>query len=224
MRKILIIIFLCISFFSEAQKSNKTNAPFTIRGNVGIPRSISSEMYRNTFYGIFEGNLSFNTRLFGNFYAGLGYQNTTFQNAKFLTYKYFNNSIPYDTKLMCQGIFLKLGIDRFSSEKFYVSYALNSGVMLANYMNVSEDTSAVNRPYGDVKFSAPYLQPEITANFIVDERLSFSLMLSYTTILTKFNPKAPRFNQFPEVNEASNNYFMSWFSFGFGFSVLLGKK
>src|SRR5690606_40473960 len=103
------------------------------------------------------------------------------------------------------GIFLKLGYDRFSSEKFYASYALNSGIMLANYMNVNEDTSAVNRPYGDIKFSAPYIQPEITANFIVDERLSFSLMLSYTTVLTKFDPKAPRFNQFEEVRSASNN-------------------
>ncbi|MBX3164236.1 MAG: hypothetical protein KF900_07115 [Bacteroidetes bacterium] len=224
MRKVVTVIFLLVSFLSEAQELKKKNAPFTIRGNVGIPRSISSQMYRKTFYGIFEANLSCNVRLFSNFYAGLGYQNTMFQNGKFLAYTYFKHSIPYDTKLMHQGIFFKLGYDRFSSQNFYVSYALNSGIMLANYMNVNADTSAVNRPYGALKFTAPYLQPEATFNFIVDETLSFSLMLSYTTVLTKFDPKAPRFNHFEEVSKSSNKYFMSWFTFGFGFSVLLGKK
>jgi hypothetical protein len=224
MKKLLSVCFMFIVFISFSQKENKENSFFTIRGNIGIPRVISSQMFRTSFAGFYESNLSFNIKILSNFYTGIGYQNTHFQNNKFLKYQYFNASIPYNTRLMCHGVFFKLGYDKFFSETGYASFALNSGVMLNNYFNVNADTSKNNKPFVIKDFSATYLQPETSVNFIVDKHLSFSIMLSYTTLFYKFDPKAPRFAHFQEIKSSSNNYFMGWFNFGFGINILIDKK
>lgn len=224
MKRFLSILLLCSSLFVFSQKEGQENALFTIRGNIGIPRVIGSQMFRTSFAGLYEGNLSVNVKLFNNFFVGAGYQNTQFQNNKFLKFQYFNASIPYNTRLLCSGAFVKLGYDKFFSDKGYASFSLNSGLMLNNYFNVNADTSLSNRPYGITDFSAPYVQPEVSINFIVEKHLAFSIMLSHTTMISRFDPKAPRFAQFQEVKDTRNGAYMNWINIGFGFTVLLDKK
>lgn len=224
MKKLLLVLFSVINTFCFSQKIDKQNARFTIRGNVGIPRTINSKMFRTAFNGVFEANLSFNARVFNNFYVGLGYQISHFQNNKFLQFQYFNNSIPYNTRITGNAGFLKLGFDKFFSDKGYMSYSINSGIMQCNYSNVNLDTNINNKPYGKQVFITPYVQPEVSVNFLVENNLSFSIMLSYTTLFTKFDPKAPRFNQFEEVSKANNSHFMSWINIGFGFNILINNK
>jgi hypothetical protein len=181
-------------------------------------------MFRTAFNGVYEANLSFNARLFSNFYVGLGYQISQFQNNKFLKYQYFNNSVPYNTRFAGNAGFLKLGYDVFFSDKGYMSYSLNTGLMQGNYSNVNLDTNINNKPYGKLVFITPYTQPEVSVNFLVENNLSFSIMLSYTTLFTNFDPKAPRFNQFEEVRKQQNRYYMSWINIGFGFNILINTK
>jgi hypothetical protein len=219
---VLICTLLCLSGFS--QKADQRNALWTIRGNVGIPKAISSKMYRTSFAGLYEANLSVNLRLFDNMYMGIGYQNSHFQNNKFLKQQIFNASIPYNTRLMGHGFFFKLGYDQFFSEKGYVSYSLNSGYMLCSYLNVNADTTADNRPYQALKFGAPYFQPELSVNLRVEGNMAFSFLLSYTTLVHRFDARAPRFNQFNEIRSASNKYLISWINFGVGFTILINQK
>jgi len=221
---LLVLPMLCL-----AQGRGKYNSNYTIRGNLGIPKPLSSQMFSRSFTSIYEVNVSFNARLFENFYAGLGYQNTQLQNNKkvFVLYTPPNNpdgQLSYDTRLLANAVFLKLGYDQFITDKRYVSYSLNSGLMFARYLNVVQDSAVENQPFVPTNFSCPFLQPEISINFIVEPRLSFCLMMSYTTLLYHYDPKAPRFAHFGEIKSASNNYVMSWLNFGFGFNVLLGKK
>lgn len=224
-----ILFFLSFSLFCQ---NPKRNAPFSIRGNIGIPSTISSEMFRTAFGGVYEYNLSVNARLFDNFFVGFGYQNSHFQNKKGLFDHYLfkdpnsdppGKTVPYNTRLNGHAGFIKLGYDHFF-DKGYLSFCLNTGVMACTYQNVNKDTSLANRPYGAVKFNAPYLQPEIAVNFLTDGNLSFSIMLSYATMLYHFDPNAPRFNHIEEVNSKSNSYVMSWINIGFGFNILLGKN
>ncbi|MEO6305384.1 MAG: hypothetical protein ABIP51_19640 [Bacteroidia bacterium] len=224
MKRTLTILIVCFCLFGFSQKEGQENALYTIRGNIGIPRVVGSQMFRTSFAGLYEGNLSLNLKLFGNFFVGVGYQQTQFQNNKFLKFQYFNASIPYNTRLFCNGTFLKLGYDKFFSDKGYATFSLNSGLMLNNYTNVNADTSLSNRPYGLKDFSGGYVQPETSINFIVDKHLAFSIMLSYTTMFYKFDPKAPRFAHFQEVKDSRNRYFMNWINIGFGFTILLDKK
>jgi len=228
MKKLTVILFLLTSFQGLSQRGEQKNALFTIRGNVGIPKIVSSKMFRTSFAGIYEANLSVNVRLFSNAYFGVGYQNTQFQNNKFLTQQTYNNGtivVSYNTRLLCHGLFLKLGYDKFFSEKKgYFSYSINAGYLLSGYNNVNSDTSYYNQPYPSKKIRALYIQPEVSANFIVDEKMSFSLMLGYTSLFNRFDARAPRFNQFQEIRTESNKYLMAWLNFGVGFNVLINKK
>lgn len=222
MRKIFLLISL-FSFVTFWAQQQKRNAPVTIRGVVGIPRCVSSEKFRTSFAGLCEANLSVNARLFSNFFVGVGYQNTFFKNAGMFKFAYFNASIPYNTRLVGTGGFIKIGYDQIF-EKTYVSYSLNTGFMLGRYKNVNGDTSLANRPYIDKAFNAPYVQPEIALNFLADRSVNFSLILSYTTLFYKYDARAPRFNGFEEVINKKNNYFMSWLNIGFGVNVLIYSK
>jgi hypothetical protein len=226
MRLLTLLLFAALSFSREscmAQGKEKLNAPITVRGNIGIPKPVSSKMFRKSFTGIYEANVSVNLCLVGNLHAGAGYQHSFLRNNDFLKFHYFNASIPYSTRLSGHAGFARVGYDKFFSDKGYMSYALNGGMMSCRYLNVNEDTTAANKPFGATRFSVPFLQPELTVNFIAERYLSFSLIFSYTTLFSTYDPKAPRFGQFAEVTNASNRYMMSWINFGFGFNVLIGK-
>ncbi len=230
MIKSALILSLLIFWTGTFAQSQKKGAPITIRGTIGIPRSVSSRAFNTAFNGVYEGSVSVNKRLFGNFFVGLGYQNTHFQNNKqVFAYKVFVDpngkatgaTLSYNTRLNAQGGFIKFGIDRYY-EKVYVTYALNAGYMYCAYKNVHLDTNIANKPFQPLTFTAPYLEPEISLNFLMDGRLNCALLFGYGTMLSKFDPKAPRFNGFDEVAKKHNHYFISWINIGFGVNVLLG--
>ena len=218
------VFLIFFAFQSLSQNKGKEVSDFVIHGNVSIPNPVSSEMYRTAFDGIYEANLVVSKKVAEYFLLGAGYQSVLFQNDERFKYAYFNASIPYNTRLQDHGLFLRFTYARYSSAKIFLDYSVNAGVSFLNYYNINADTSAVNKPYGAQKFTAPFLQPEFSLNFLVEHNLSFSFNLSYTTLFSNFDPKAPRFNQFEEISVASNNYFMSWINFGFGFNVLLSTK
>jgi hypothetical protein len=231
MKNLLLLLFTLNSLVTLSQPKEQ-NSLVTVRGNIGIPKPISSRMFKTSFNGVFEANLSVCYRLFDNFHAGLGYQNSYFQNNEkvFVYYtvpapqKTGGATLSYNTRLMGHSGFVRLGYDKFFSKKGYMSYALNTGFMKGGYLNVIPDTSDRNKPLQPAYFVAPFIQPEAAANFIVDPTLSFSIMLSYTTVLRTFDPRSPRFNHIGQVNTASNGYMMSWFNIGFGFNVLINGK
>jgi len=234
MRRFPVILFLFMSVLAYSQKIDKQNPFFTVRGNVGIPRSTGSMMFRQSFTGIYEVNLAAVVRPGKNFVVGLGYQNALFKNVKsigVIQYSQGGKTIAlsnYNTQIIEHGGFFKMGYDQFVTPTSYLNYSINSGLMFCQYTGVVPDTSIANRPYGETKFFAPYTQPEISMHFIAGEEqlLSFSMMLSYTTLFYKFDPKAPRFNGLPDppIYTKGNRYFMNWINIGLGFNVLIKGK
>ena len=215
-----------------SQIRDKRSAPFTIRYNIGIQKSVSSQKFRTAFNGIFETNISFNARLFSTFFVGLGYQYSHFQNNKqvFVYYqakdKNGNNTgatLSYNTRLVGNAGFLRIGYDHFF-DKGFATFALNTGNSFMHYNNVINDSADANRPFVPKSFNGVYLQPEASVSFMADRSLTFSLMFAYTTMFYKFDPKAPRFNAIGQLRDKSNNYFMTWINIGFGVTVLLGKR
>ena len=232
MRNILLLLSFIISLSIFSQTRDKRSSPYTVRYNVGIHKSVSSQKFRTAFNGIFETNLSINARVFSTFFVGLGYQYTHFQNNKNV-FVYYQAKDPkgnatgatlsYNTRLVGNAPFLKIGYDKFF-ERGFATYALNTGYSLLHYNNVVNDSAEANQPFVSTKFNAVYVQPEISVSFIADRSLTFSLMFSYTTMFYKFDPKAPRFNGIDQLRDKSNNYFMSWINLGFGVTVLMGKR
>ena len=224
MKRACLFLLVLTAIKLQAQDVRRdAMSPYTIRGNMGIQKPLTSGKFQQSFAGLYEGNISFNARIGTNFSAGFGYQNTYFKNNQFLKRKISNAQLPYHTSLICDGAFLRLGYDRFFRTNGFVSYALNGGYTFCRYTNVNNDSSAANSPYPGKTFNSPYIQPEVSFNFVMEQRLAFSLFLSYTTMFYKYDARAPRLNHFPEIEDKGNSFPMSYFSFGFGFTVLLGK-
>jgi len=228
-KKTYLLLFIFIQSFLFAQKIDKDNPFFTIRGNIGIPRTTGSQMFRQSFTGIYEANLALVIRPFEHFILGVGYSNALFKNQKtFLLVRTNVGSLSYNTQIIENGGFVKMGYDQFVTENVYMNYSINSGILACEYKNIELDTNLANRPYGATKFSAPFVQPELSVNFMggEEQKLSFSLSLSYTTYFYKFDPKAPRFNHLdsPDIHSKRNNYFMNWINIGLGFNILIRTK
>jgi hypothetical protein len=221
-RLLALFLFTGISLASLGQEHKKLNARVTLRSTIGIPTLISSRMFRASFTGIAGGNVALCVRLVDNVHFGVGFDATFLRNQDFLRLVVFNAN-PYQTRFLARGVYLKLGYDRYFSARGYASYSLNGGIMKCSYLNVNPDSSAANKPFGALEFETPYLQPELTLHFLAERALSFSFFISYTTAFSKYDPKAPRFNQFEEINSRKNRYVMSWINFGFGFNIMLSK-
>ncbi len=227
MRLFYFLLVLMLSLFGVAQK--KENTAYTIRGAIGIPKTVSSRLFSSAFKGVVEGNLSVNAKVFKHFYVGLGYQGSFFENNKiiFVNQVSAKASIPYDTKLLLNSGFLKIGYDYFFSERGYVSTGLNIGYTSANYKNVLSDSSLSNQPFIGPQFSTPFVQPEFSINFLTDEDalVNFSILIAYNNLFYRFDPKAPRLAQFKPMSDFyqqnRNKYIMSWINIGFGFNVLI---
>jgi hypothetical protein len=204
----------------------KDNARFVIKAYAGIPKPITSNMFRKSFNGFYDAGISCSLRTVGNFYFGIGYQNIFFKNNSFLKAQVFNAKIPYDTRLLGDCAFATLSYDKFIKERAYVTYGLSYGYIVARYTNVNNDTSSFNQPLINKDFAAQYIKPEVSFNFIDSDNpwASFSVSIAYTTLLYKYDPKAPRFNHFQELRDLSNRYFASWLTIGFGVNILLGRK
>lgn len=232
MRKTLFLLNFLLPLLVLSQARDKRSAPYSVRYNIGIQKSVSSQKFRTAFNGVMETNLSFNARIFSTFFVGLGYQYSHFQNNK-AVFVYYQAKDPkglstgatlsYNTRMVGNAGFLKIGYDHFF-EKGFATFALNTGYSVVQYNNVVADTAYANRPYVPSCFNAPYLQPEVSVSFMADRSLTFSLLFSYTTMFYKFDPKAPRFNAIDQLRDRSNTYFMSWINIGFGCTVLLGKR
>jgi hypothetical protein len=78
-------------------------------------------------------------------------------------------------------------------------------------------------PAAGRRFQAAYIQPEVSFNFVMEQRLAFSFFLSYTTMMYRYDARAPKLRHFPQINEKGDRFPMMYFNFGFGFTVLLGE-
>ncbi|MCC6371154.1 MAG: hypothetical protein IT236_09130 [Bacteroidia bacterium] len=220
---LIILISLPTLVFSQ----EKLNPRVTLRTYVGIPKIVGSQMFRTSFNGVVETGGSVNVRVANNFFVGLGYQYNNFVvnkkewSAAITT---TSGSVYYATKLQCHSGFLKLGYDRYFSEIGYITYGLNLGYMQGTYQKVIPDSSDKNKPFLSPIYTTPYLQPEISFNFQAEKKASFSLILSYTALFYKFDPKGPRFNHIGEITEARNRSIMSWINIGLGCNLLFKNK
>jgi hypothetical protein len=215
------------------QVIQKLNARFVIKLDVGVPKTITSTLFRKSFNGFYDASVSFNFRTIGNFYFGVGYENVFFKANSALRMKAVSNStitFPYDTRIQGDCPFTTLSYDRYFKENAYVTYGLSYGYILARYTSVFDDSSAANLPFIAKGFSAQFIKPSLCWNFIDRENpwISFKVMVAYTTLLYAYDPKAPRLAHLELANADSklysNRYFVSWLTVGFGLNFLIGKS
>jgi len=75
----------CLAVFSQDKAPELPK--FSIRGNVSIPKVVSSNAFRNSFSGVVCGDMNFNYKIASNFFIGTGYSYTYYNRKKFLETK-----------------------------------------------------------------------------------------------------------------------------------------
>lgn len=213
--------------------NEKLNARFVIKVDAGIPKPITSQLFRKSFNGFYDASVSFNLRTVGNFYFGIGYENIFFKCNAIIRQQISTNTavtVPYDTRILADAPFVVLSYDKYFKPGSYASFGLNYGYIIGRFTSVIEDTSGANLPSVPKGFSAQFIKPEASLNFTDKENqwISFKVSIAYTTVILNYDPKAPRLNQFgfedPYTRKKySNKYYMSWITFGFGLNFLLGR-
>ncbi len=217
MIKLLLNIFF-ISYLATNAQNNPIKLPrFSLRGNIGIPKVVSSKAFRNSFSAVGTADLNVNSKLFSNFFAGIGYSYTYFKSQK-----YFRD-ININTNLQSQNVYLKLGYDCFFKDDAFATFSLNTGYNINKYAEIHYKNDSIKGLY-PTQFKSNFIEPMVGIYFIVDPNFAIGAHLSYNYNLSKFNSKLPAFDKLYNYDHVSNNWNMSMITFGFGFYYGLAKK
>src|SRR4051812_20060483 len=105
MRTACFILILIAAVRGEAQPAKRNRpADFVFNIQAGIPRPVSSKMFRTSFGGVYEAMITAHARVFENVRVGLGYGITGFENDKdiFIFYQVPSSkaNLSFNTKLV----------------------------------------------------------------------------------------------------------------------------
>ncbi len=217
MAKLLLPIFLMSCFFSFSQEKAPVLPRFSIRGNVGIPKIVSSNAFRNSFSGVGTADMSVNVKLFSDVFFGIGYSYTYFK-----TQKYFRDR-NINTALQAQNAYVRFGYDYFFKDNAFATFSLNSGLNSNKYTNVFYANDSLSTKYPR-EFTSVFIEPVVGLYFIVDPNFAIGGHISYNYNLSQFNPALPGMDKTFNYSSISNRWTMSMITFGFGFYYGLARK
>lgn len=209
--RIAVLVF--VSSLAFSQKETTLLPRFAIRAECNIPKVLSSQAYRTSFNGLYDGGIKFTGRLMSNFCLGIGYNNALFNTTTQFRDPYGRN---INTRQQVHDGVFSIVYDKFAGEKSFWSFSLNTGVSYNKYTSVvaKADSLYKNIP---TNFVTGFIRPEASINFLVESNFAFSINLSYNLSLYNFDPTIPRLDKYLNYNQLRNNFNVGWLSFGFGF-------
>lgn len=219
MLKRFLSLFIGLCFFVQGFAQDKEPLQrFSIRANVTNPIVIASQAYRNSFKGIIDGGITFNLRLFGNFAIGIGYKAAMFEGEDFFKKDNFLKT----QQQVHDGVF-RMGFDHRTGPKSFITLSLNSGFGFHKYTSVKAARDSLDGKY-PTEYSAGFVRPEFSANFLTEDNFAFGVFLSYNMVLATYDPRMPCFDTYINFSKYRNKAYMGWLSFGFGFYFGPKKK
>lgn len=236
MRKYVFYAVLCLlsinTFSQEAPSSSRApDMPrVAVRANLGIPKIITSNKYRNSFSGVFSGEIGVSYKLVSNYFFGVGYNYNYFK-----AQRYFreNTNPRINASMQMHGGFLKLGYDHFFKPTAFTTISLNIGYQSGKYYGLQYPLKDTIRAPFENTWGNAYVEPMIGMYFIVDPDFAFGMHLSYSYNTQQFSAEDIGFNKFgfsgssngdKAYNSLKNNWGMSMVTLGFGFYYGIRKR
>lgn len=215
----LSVCFLIIAqSFGQDKEPFKDPLPrFSIRGSCAIPKIIGSQAFRLSFTGIYDAGITFNLRITEKLTVGIGYQNALFNQTSFFRYK------GLDTKLQVNNGLVRIGYDKPTGPKSFISLSLTSGFGVNQYMAVKAEADSLNGKYPTF-FTSTFLRPEFSGNFLVEDNFAFGVLIAYNMVLATYDPNLNCFATYENFSKYRNKANMGWISFGFNFYYGPKKK
>ena len=224
MKYILYSVLFLYSLRSAGQEGSSGKPPelprVALRANIGIPKIVSSKMYRNSFSGVVAGEAGLSYKLFSNYFFGLGYTYTYFK-----AQRYFRENSSVNASMQMQGGYLKLGYDHFFKPTAFTTISLNMGYQTGQYRGLKFANDSLVGKY-PTQFGNAYVEPMVGIYFIVDPNFTFGAHLSYSYNFEQFNAQNIGFDKFGPTgyNQFHNRWSMSMFTLGFGFYYGIQRK
>jgi hypothetical protein len=217
MKYLLSYLILTSYLFSLAQDKAPQLPRFAVRGNVSIPKVVSSQAFRNSFSGVMEGDMNVTCRLVSNFFVGVGYSYTYYKPQKAFRDQNIN------TNMQSHNGYLKLGFDKFFSATGFATFSLNAGYNYNQFQGIKYKSDTLIGKY-PTNFNSSFVEPVIGLYFIVDPNFAIGGHLSYNYNFGQFNPSYPGMDKWFDYTKVKNNWSMSMITLGFGFYYGLTKK
>lgn len=187
--------------------------PFSIRLSSGVPNPLSSELFRKSFIGIYEANLSFNFRLGRYFYTGIGANNSLLSLSN-------RTRFGSKTKMQSFAVFIRNGYDYYHSKKIFSSFFLVTGYKKGFYTGILNLDKKPQNP----NFDFFYLQPGYSINFFSEERLTLGFYAALQGMLWQFNPDQVNLSDAGvEVSKYNNNQNAGFWIIGLEMYIGIGK-
>jgi hypothetical protein len=210
MCKRFFTVLFCIALINGSFSQEDFLPRFNVRAHCVIPKIVGSQAWRISFLGVYDAGITFNLRVAGNLTAGIGYKNALFNS----TAEYRNKGVFTQHRLH-EGV-LRLGVDKRTGPKSFISFAINGGYGLNQYIAVKAIKDSLNGKY-PTSFTAGFVRPEFNANFLIEDNFAFGIVLAYNMTLATYDPKLNCFATYDNFAKYRNKAYMGWFSFGFGF-------
>lgn len=205
----------CLVSFSQDKAPQLPK--FSIRGNVSIPKVVSSNAFRNSFSGVVSADMNINYKITSDFFVGLGYSYTYYKSQKVFRDQNLN------ANMQSQNGYLKLGFDKFFSDNGFTTFSINTGYNFNQYNGVIYKNDSLKGKY-PTEFDGAFIEPVIGIYFIVDPNFAIGGHISYNYNFSKFDPTYSGFDKYFEYSKVKNNWNMSMINLGFGFYYGLTRK
>jgi hypothetical protein len=209
------IVLSCLVSFSQDKAPELPK--FSTRGNVSIPKVVSSNALRNSFSGVMSADMNISYKMTSDFFVGLGYSYTYYKSQKVFRDQNLN------ANMQSQNGYLKLGFDKFFSDNGFTTFSINTGYNFNQYKGVVYKNDSLKGKY-PTEFAGAFIEPVIGIYFIVDPNFAIGGHISYNYNFSKFDPTYSGFDKYFEYSKVKNNWNMSMINLGFGFYYGLTRK
>ena len=213
MRKLLFISLLLLGATFKGN-SQKINPGYTFNVELGLPSATSNESFDDIMQGLVTANVygQYTFPFHLNVGAGLKYS--------YFAVNQFSVPTPVFGGIHSGGAFVKVGYDKFYSNRFAMDYGVKIGYM-DNFM-----LTDVNKTIGAHPVHVQSVVVEPTVGFILtaDERNSYRLNIGYTIYGYGFQPTMLGLESNGAYQNDNLNNATQYFFVGFGYTFYFGVK
>lgn len=209
-----ILLFLLGSGAGLSAQPDKV--PANYRFDFRLPTPAANKSFRLLINGIADFNASTQFTVYENFTMGLQF--------KYAYYKANDLKTPdiTDGKIFFNTAKLKLGYEKFVTDRFFYDLSLKAGYGIVNIRSKTCEASIEGRGRSiDQGFS---WEPSAGLYLISDDNLAFGLIVAYTWLGDDFNALDLCLDNSSNIIHDEDNFgAYQVFSVGFGASVFIGK-
>ena len=215
----LILIFILI--LTQNKNGFSQGLSFEPKGSfsvdIGIPIKEKNEAFKTILEGLFDGGITYQYNVFEGLTIGVGTKYSFFTNDRFAL-----SSSVGKGGLHIPSLFLKVGYEQFTTDRFSYTLSLRGGY--STMISVNDSSKVVlGKPFIESTF---FVQPQIELLMTTDKNdpNAVSMLLGYSIYFSEYRPEFLSRSVFYELSPKDIKGFTRFFTFGFGYRYYFGLK